>query len=167
MTEPFKFGKYTMRQATADDRELIEQWIADDPAHKADGVPPEFFFEEEMGVGCYLVSDKDGPIFFTRTSNTVRLDTQFGPHTSRDERERNREALIDGMDWLAAMCAAKGITEISFETNNPMLARLAVHKMGCRRSCNEMIRSLEPERHHLTIGDMARRMHQVPSLGAK
>ena len=147
MKDLFQFGEYTVRQATAADRQLLRTWIAADPDHDGKGIDPEFFYEEEPGVGCYLLSDKQGPLFFWRTSNVVRLDTQFGPSKTADERFRNREGLIAGMNWIAGMCAVRGVTEILFESQNPLLRRLAIHQMGCVASPGELVRSLDLERH--------------------
>lgn len=147
MSNEYKFaGGFTVRQATPEDRELLKEWIAGDPEHSAKKIPAEFFYDEEPGVGCYLMSDETGPLFFFRTANTVRLDSQFGPSHTDEERHRNREGLIRGMDWLAYRSALAGASEIIFDSVNPPLIRLAVQQMGCDASPHELVRSLEPER---------------------
>jgi|GEM_PF-2276416 len=150
MADLFQFGPYTVREATEDDRKLLEEWIAADPDHAAKKVQPEFFYEKQPGVGCYLLCDAEGPIYFWKTSNVVRLDAQFGPSEHSADKLRNRDALIEGMDWLARMCAAKGATEILFDSVVPLLRRLAIRQMGCEAMPGELVRSLELERLKLT-----------------
>jgi hypothetical protein len=162
MKDLFQFGTYSVRQATARDHAVLRAWIAEDPDHAAKRIEPEFFIEEEPGVGCYLLSDAQGPLFFFRTSNVVRLDTQFGPAETKGNRDRNRDGLIAGMDWAAALCARRGATEILFESKAPLLRRLAIHQMGCEAMPGELVRSLEPERCHVTFGDA---MHVVQQGG--
>ena len=146
MKDLFQFGQYTVRRVDETDRELLLQWIASDPEHAANGTTPEFFTEESLGTGCYLLSDHNGPLFFFKTENTVRLHTQFGPSDTPEDRLRNRDGLVHGMDWLAKQCAARGASEILFESRAPMLIRLAVQQMGCTRSPFEIKRELLPER---------------------
>jgi hypothetical protein len=148
----FQFGPYCVREATIEDHDLIAQWIARDPEHVAKQIQPEFFYRNEPGVGCYLLLDAQGPIYFWRTSNVVRLDSQFGPSDTPEQRERNREALVSGMDWLAGQCGTRGATEILFESVAPLLRRLAIQRMGCEAMPGELVRSLEPERRHVTFG---------------
>jgi hypothetical protein len=146
MNEPVQFGEYTVRMATKEDRGLLERWIAADEDHRG-RVPPEFFFTEEPGVGCYvLLNFHNDPVFFFRTSHVERLDVQFGPSGTREERKWNRDALSEGLDWFAAICATRGATEIIFESRNPLLRSLAIKQMGCAASQHELVRSLEPER---------------------
>jgi len=151
MSYLFQFGKYKVRLATESDAPLIAAWIAADPDHRAKGMEPEFFYEFEAGVGCYALCDEEGPVYFWRTSNVVRLDAQFGPAQSEADRARNRNALVDGMDWLATMCAARGAVEILFDSAAPLLRSLAIHVMGCDALPGELVRSLAPERSHVTL----------------
>ena len=150
MTELFHFGEYTILRAGPGDKLLIKQWIAADPTH-AGVFEPSFFFEEEPGVGCYLVRDQTGPLFFLRTANTVRVNIQFGPSHTEQERNRNRVALQKGLDWMAAVCASRGASEIVFDSKNKLLRVLAIHGMGFEARMDDLVRSLEPERSHVTF----------------
>lgn len=147
----FQFGDYSVRPVNPADRERLAAWIAADPAHSAQGIDASFFLDEEPGVGCYVLEDAAGPVFFFRTSNVVRLDVQFGPSESDEERQRNRDALFEGTDWFAAVCAQRGATEIVFESGSQLLRRAAVQRMGFEPLAGELRRPLDIERHALTF----------------
>lgn len=141
----YRFGPYTLRMATAADAELCEKWIARDHWHK-DKVSADFFLKEEPGIGCYVLEDHEGPIFFFRTENTIRIHMQFDGCSAAATRERNREALLYGMDWLGMQLAAKGIVEMTFDSENPLLRASACKRLGFYKEPGELRRGLADER---------------------
>lgn len=141
----FHFGQYTLRPATEADRAITEEWIDRDPFHKGllDG---KFFTQDEAGVGTYVVEDADGRIFFLRTENAIRLQMQFSPSETQEQRDRIRDALIDGFSWISMELAKRGVTEILYRSKNPMLIRITEKRLGFQRSPQEMVRGLSAER---------------------
>ena len=161
MMDEIQFGEYTVRQATAEDAALLGEWIRADADH-AGRVPPEFFFEEEPGVGCYVLLDAEKkPVFFFRTENTVRMHIQFGPSETMLQKLRNKDGMIKGLDWLAGTVAKKGITEICFESSHPALVRTARSHMGFEAMPHEMVRNLILERLNQTFTEMSNRTDTI------
>ncbi len=151
----YRFGPYTLRMATAEDAALAEKWIQADPFHR-ERVSADFFTKEEPGVGCYVLLDHDGPIFFFRTENAVRVHIQFADPGLPSSRERNRDALRDGMDWLALQLAARSIYEILFDSNNPILRRMTEKRLSFVAAPDDLRRSLAPERAYVGRQKMLR-----------
>lgn len=146
--EIYRFGPYTLRMATPADRELCAEWIARDDWHK-EKMDAEFFLKEEPGVGCYVLEDHEGAILFFRTENTVRLHMQFDGRFDSAARERNREALLTGMDWLAMQLAAKSIVEMTFDSDNPLLRLSACKRLGFHTAPGDLRRGLAAERERI------------------
>lgn len=143
----YRFGAYTLRMATEADRDLLAGWIAADPFHRGK-IEPDFFLKEEPGVGCYILLDGDGPLFFFRTENSVRVHIQFGG-ASAEDRARNRNAMNDGMDWLSLQLAAKSIFEMTFDSGNPLLRSMARRRMRFVEAPEDLRRSLTAERAYI------------------
>lgn len=153
--EVYRFGPYTLRMATEADRALCAKWIEQDDWHKGK-MDPDFFLEEEPGVGCYVLEDCDGPILFFRTENTVRVHMQFDGRVNSASRERNREALLTGMDWLAMQLAAKSVVEMTFDSENPLLRASACKRLGFYKAPGDLRRNLDTEREYIAKGKARR-----------
>jgi hypothetical protein len=100
VTDRTKLGPYTLRSTTERDRDLITIWIEQDPDHR-DRVHPDFFLGCKDGMECFAVEDALGNVvFYIKMTRTLRLDIQFGPDETREQRERNMDAMREGFNWL-------------------------------------------------------------------
>lgn len=79
-----------LRAITAADVPFIDEWIALDMEHSANGMTAGFFFHDTDSVAL-AIEDKAGPIMYVRIKpldgDIVRLDIQF------DARQRRRTAV--------------------------------------------------------------------------
>jgi len=132
-----QFSSYELRPATEKDREEIATWIAADPDHR-DLVKPEFFYQSEPGAECYRLDDSKGHVFYFKMTRALRVDIQFGPASSTEERERNRQALTDGFAWLLALANKSTIREVIFDSTVGFLRGFCHKHFGFRQSPNEM-----------------------------
>ena len=143
MSNSYTFGQYRLRPATEEDEALAAFWISRDPAH-AETTPAEFFTRSEPGAECYVLEDADGPVFFFKMTKAVRLDIQFDAGTTPLARERTREGLIEGMEWLAGVLGQSAVHQIIFDSIDPLLIRSTEKRLGFVRSPNELVRNVMP-----------------------
>jgi hypothetical protein len=123
---------------TEKDEPLLRQWIEADPDHKETS-SVEFFSTQSPIEECYVLEDQAGPLFFLKTTRTIRIDIQFGP---TDMRSRMRAGLLRGFAWLETMLAMRNFGEVMFSTRNPELARSMEKRLGFRHSAGELVRPL-------------------------
>jgi hypothetical protein len=140
-----QFAGLTLRPVEAHDRPALESWIEQDEAHR-ECVSADFFMGlDENGqpdgrATCYVIQDADGEIFYIRLSRASRVNIQFAPEASREQRERNRDALIKGMAFLEGLLCDAGAEEWIFETKTPALRAMALKRMGFVESPRELRR---------------------------
>lgn len=134
----FTFSKYQLRPATEEDRELCERWIEADADHRG-RVKADFFIKPEPGVETFVLEDADGQVFFFRMMRALRIDIQFGPATSPEDRERTRIALMNGFDWLKDSCRNAVIRQVMFESNVAPLVRFCEKRFGFQQSSHELL----------------------------
>jgi hypothetical protein len=145
-----QFNGYTLRPAGPGDLKLAENWTAWDADH-AGQIDPRFWLEQRPAVDSVLVLDGKGPVFFFKTAllhgipqeekngfilkiheNRYRAQVfiQFMPCATEEDRERTREALIQGMEWLEPVLALSGAEEIFFDSGNEKLIAFCVKRLG-------------------------------------
>jgi len=139
----FRFGPYTLRPATAEDEQLLAGWIAADDDHR-DRLTPSFWTEKHKGLDTMMLEDGQGHIFALRIERLARLHIQFAPATTEADRERLRDALTEGCEWLAHSLAAVGIRELVFESRVARLVAFSLRRLGFRRSPDELVRTILP-----------------------
>ncbi len=127
----FTFSGYTLRPAHHSDYELAKLWTEQDPQH-AQRIRPEFWVDQRPGRDAYLMSDAEGPLFFFKICaidfQMVELHVQFSPPAP--DRDRVRNALIQGLHWLEKVLKQGGIREIRFESEYPELVRFSQRHLG-------------------------------------
>lgn len=143
MSMPFKFGEYTLRPIEEKDRPMLTAWIEQDQFH-AGRILPDFFLRNVPGEDSWALEDGHGyVVFYFKTQTAVRLHIQFGGMGENEvERERNRKAMTEGLDWLEAQLRSNGFREIGFQTSNPVLGIFARTSLGFISSRGEMIRTI-------------------------
>ena len=138
----FEFGQFRLRPAVEGDRALLEQWIEADPFHRGE-VRAGFFLERAPGVDAWALEDASGHVvFYFKTEVAARVHIQFGPAETTADRERNRDAMVDGLAWIEGQMAANGFREILFDSRNPVLIRTAEKRMGFVRSPDDLRRAI-------------------------
>jgi hypothetical protein len=133
-----QFKGYTLRPAGREDYPLAAKWTAADPEH-ADDTDPAFWLEQKMGVDSVLVLDGEGPVFFFKAvmwlgpkmaEARAQVFIQFMPCATEEDRERTRNALVLGMEWLEPVLAMGGAREIFFDSREAKLIAFCVKRLG-------------------------------------
>lgn len=138
MNQVTKLGPYTLRPVSDRDRDLLAIWIEQDPDHR-DRVKPEFFLDSKDGMECFAVEDAAGVVvFYIKMTRALRLDIQFGPDETREQRERNVDAMREGFNWLRLGAAGSGIHEILFNSTNIPLVNFAERRLAFRKAPDEL-----------------------------
>jgi hypothetical protein len=132
---------YTVRLAGEQDRALLTEMIAADAFH-ADLFTPDDFIKALPGEQCFVIEDEQGKvILYFKTTPAVRIRIQFGPSDSKEDRQRNRSAMIEGLAWLEAGLSAN-FRELIFDTRHRDLTMMAEHRLGFERSLCEMVKAI-------------------------
>ena len=143
-------GPFRLRAVAEQDRHLLAQFIASDPFH-AGRVTPDFFLRLHNGEGAWAVEDScERVVFYLKTENAVRLHIQFGPSGTLGDRERNRDALTEGVEWLSRQLAGNGFREMVFDSQNPALVLSAKKRLGFVEASDDLRR---PVTLHAQVGE--------------
>jgi hypothetical protein len=119
---------------SASDHAQIAEWIAKDPDHQKH-CTPEFWLPSK-NTECFRVEDDQGPVFFVRAENVLRLHIQFS-----DNRKRNARAINEFTDFIRENSRARGYKQIIFESVFKPLIRF-LDRRGFHASPNEMVTDL-------------------------
>jgi hypothetical protein len=155
--ETFRFGQYVLRPAgTIRDLQIARAWTKADPEH-AGRVVPGFWLEQTYSRSSWIVVDHFGPLLFfkiilytqkpTDPGNSwmgAELHMQFAPAESADMRERVRQALTEGLPWVERVLTQNGVSRIFFDSNNPMLVRFSVKRLGFTAEGSRLSKVLLP-----------------------
>jgi hypothetical protein len=153
MSQPiFHFDNYCVRPVGERDREYLAALIEGDPFH-VNQMDADFFLKLMPGEDAWAMEDERGRvILYFKTQTAVRLSLQFAEAENREDKTRNRLALMKGMAWIEAQLRANSFREILFQTNGPDLAQMAKRRMGFRES-SELSRVIglpsDPQTSHL------------------
>lgn len=115
------------------DEPLVEASLGRDDFHKTTKVG----FFKEKGTVTKVYEDERGSILFARMSLSVRIDIQF---VDNADTERNRQAMLEGFPRLLEAARASGYKELTFQSDNPMLRRFCVRRLGFYESGGELRR---------------------------
>lgn len=102
-----------IRPLTTEDKPLIEQWIAGEPAH-ADNTF-EFYASPKARTVIY---EQASPVFAVRYSSALRVDIEFNPEASRED---IRASFQEGFPDVVRQAREQGFSEIVFESTSPKL----------------------------------------------
>jgi len=127
------------RKTSDSDASQIAAWIAADPQDSG-ATKADFFLPSENTVAknfLYAIEDEQGPIFYVRGENVLRLHIQFAPN----ERRRTAAAVAEFAETMAQGAKKLGYSELIFESvYRPLINFL--HKRGFRESTTEHIMDL-------------------------
>lgn len=141
----YHFGTYTLRPAGEADLARAVRWTAADVFH-AGRTRPEFWIEQTVNRDSYVLEDREGAVFFFKLHrlaiHAVELHCQFPPlddiaadiegeeATAKYERERVREALQRGFEWLEGALKISKVRDVFFDTTHGALRNFAVRRLG-------------------------------------
>jgi hypothetical protein len=148
-----KFDGYTLRGVSVKfDRARLEEWIANDQAHRGTFEPGHFLGLMHDNGGrmipdprptCYALEDEQGVMFYIRLARAARVDIQFGtdPKLARD-RLRVARGLLKGMAFLEVALERAGVEQWIFNSQSPALRVMSEMRLGFRKSPYEMVRDI-------------------------
>lgn len=135
----FVFADYKLRLATEADRDHCAAWIEADADHRGK-VTADFFIKPEKDIEKFVLENKFGePAFYFRQMRALRLDIQFGPAETAGDREKNREDLRHGFEWLMQMCQEFGIRQLIFKSEDAKLIHFCENRFGFQKSPKELV----------------------------
>lgn len=145
-----QFSRYVLIPADQKHLDLARAWTLADPDH-AGSVRPEFWIEQGEGCEAWLLTDKEGPVYFFKAVHfnpDIEVHIQFPPypaaapiHSQAHHRNRLALALVEGMRWLER--TARSVREIRFESRNPKLIRFAENHLGFSNEGGQLSKRLE------------------------
>lgn len=140
----FHFDQYIVRPMHEGDRQYLDSLIEDDAFHKG-RMTPDYFLKLMPGEDAWALEDLQGNVeLYFKTQVAVRLSIQFAHSKTREERSKNRMALIKGFAWLEAMFRQNRFRQIIFDTQGPELTAFAKRRLGFRESDSELLREIAP-----------------------
>lgn len=89
----------------------LKEALAVDTYHP--GTTPEFF--TAPGTQCFVFEDAKGPVLFARGTAALRVDLCF---MDNFDKERNKEALLQGIETLKQRARENGFTELVGYSNS-------------------------------------------------
>jgi hypothetical protein len=133
MTTPaFHFDGYIVRPVEERDREYLASLIEADQFH-ALRMDADFFLNLHPGEDAWAMeSERGNVILYFKTQTAVRLHMQFVGADTKEDKTRNRIALLKGMAWIEAQLRANSFREILMQVDGPELAAMAKRRMGFR-----------------------------------
>lgn len=156
----FVFSKYRWTPAGEDQRARVAEWIEADPDHRG-RVAPEFFISGQPDSECLVLEDERGPILFLRMERALRIHIQFAPAVTAEDKQRTREAMLEGFPWLQQMARNSGFREILFQSTVAPLIRFCEKRFGFRRSPNELVCGIASREPQQAQEKTARAEHQT------
>lgn len=145
MSQPiFHFDNYVVRPTEERDRAYLSDLIQSDPFH-ADCMDADFFLTLQPGEDAWALEDERGKvILYFKTQVAARVSLLFSESQSKEDKTRNRLALLKGMAWIEAQLRANSFRQILFDTRGSELAAMAKRRMGFRESSGDLIRDIAP-----------------------
>jgi hypothetical protein len=140
----FHFDDYVVRPMSESDRAYLDTLIEEDAFHKG-RMTPDYFLKLMPGEDAWALEDEQGNVLlYFKTQVAVRLSVQFAASETKEEKHRNRLALLKGFAWIEAMLRQNSFRQIIFDTQGPELTAFAKRRLGFRESPMELLREIGP-----------------------
>jgi hypothetical protein len=141
----FHFDNYVVRPVEERDRAYLCDLIQSDPLH-VDCMDADFFLTLQPGEDAWSLEtlDTGKVILYFKTQTAARVSLLFSGNDSKEDKTRNRLALLKGMAWIEAQLRANSFRQILFDTKGSELAAMAKRRMGFRESSGDLIRDIQP-----------------------
>jgi len=123
------------RPTSEHDEKQITEYIAADPDH-AGRCEASFWLPNESVVEQFVAEDENGPVFYVRAENIMRLHIQFA-----SDRKRVAKAIEEFTPWIVEQARQKGYKQIIFESVFKPLIRF-LERRGFHSSPDEHIYDL-------------------------
>jgi hypothetical protein len=131
----FHFDNYVVRPVTERDRAYLAALIEADPYH-AHCMDADFFIKLKPGEDAWALETMETGkvLLYFKTQTAVRVSLLFSESETKEDKTRNRIALLKGMAWIEAQLMANSFREILFDSEGPELVQMAKRRMGFRES---------------------------------
>lgn len=141
----FHFDSYRVRPIEERDRTYLVNLIERDPYH-ADCMNADYFLNLPPGEDAWAMeaADTGQVILYFKTEVAARVSLLFSESETKEDKTRNRLALLKGMAWIEAQLRANCFRQILFDTKGPELAAMAKRRMGFRESSGDLVRTIPP-----------------------
>jgi hypothetical protein len=139
VSEVLQFDSFLFRPTDDADHETARAWNDQDEWHRGK-IAPEHWTEKSKGVDTYMLKDEHGDLMLVRMERLTRVSIQFPPASDRATRDRIRNGLKKGLDFVSAAVGLKGFGEILFDTDSPLLRRFAIDTLRFTPKPNVMFR---------------------------
>ena len=140
----YHFDSYVVRPMSESDRAYLDTLIEEDAYHKG-RMTPDYFLKLMPGEDAWALEDEQGNVLlYFKTQVAVRLSVQFAASETREEKHRNRLALMKGFAWIETMLRQNHFRQIIFDTQGPELTAFAKRRLGFRESPMELLREVGP-----------------------
>jgi hypothetical protein len=96
------------RKVVPEDRAMLDAAAEADPYHRAAGLTGKHW------DGAIWYDDEVGPVVALQTTTVVRADIQF----LTQDRERNRNALLEGFAAYIGILQKRGVKEVIYSTDS-------------------------------------------------
>ena len=140
----FHFDQYIVRPMNEGDRSYLDSLIEEDAFHKG-RMTPDYFLKLVPGEDAWALEDEQGNVeLYFKTQVVVRLSIQFAHSKTKEEKKKNRMALMKGFAWIESMFRQNRFRQIIFDTTGPELTAFAKRRLGFRESQSELLREIAP-----------------------
>lgn len=140
----FHFDQYIVRPMNEGDRGYLDGLIESDAYHKGQ-MTPDYFLKLVPGEDAWALEDEQGNVLlYFKTQVAVRLSIQFAASETKEQKHRNRLALLKGFAWIENMLRQNRFRQIIFDTQGPELTAFAKRRLGFRESPQELLREIAP-----------------------
>lgn len=137
----FHFDNYVVRPVEERDRQYLSSLIEADPYH-ADRMDADFFLDLKPGEDAWALEtlEQGRVVLYFKTQTAVRLSLLFSETETKEDKTRNRLALLKGMAWIEAQLMANSFREILFDSEGPELVQMAKRRMGFTEKTGDLVR---------------------------
>lgn len=143
----FHFDGYVVRPVEERDRAYLSDLISNDSYHE-DCMDADFFLSLQPGEDAWALEMKETGkvILYFKTQTAARVSLLFSGTDTREDKTRNRLALMKGMAWIEAQLRANSFRQILFDTKGAELMAMAKRRMGFRESSGDLVRDIPSPR---------------------
>jgi hypothetical protein len=142
MSQPvFQFDNYVVRPVEERERRYLTQLIEQDPYH-VNQMDADFFLDLKPGEDAWALEtlEQGRVVLYFKTQTAVRVSLLFSESETKEDKTRNRIALIKGMAWIEAQLTANSFREILFDSEGPELVQMAKRRMGFTEKTGDLVR---------------------------
>lgn len=144
MSDDMQFDNLVVRPCGERDREYLEDLIEADPYHNDGVLAADDFLKLLPGEQAFVVENELGyAVLYFKTATVVRVTMQFIETRNAEDRERNRNILLRGLEWLEGRLRGR-FRELVTQTDSPALTLTLKKRLGFQALPNQLSRLIPP-----------------------